>query len=244
MRKSIWLITLVLIMTAGCSPQAVDESFEEMLEAYKGTYVGDASSIGQILTLLSVEHEGFELQTENSPYGIVISWQDTISESQWDKLAVLARTLFDLVDNAERVSFKHDSEIISFYREHAQAEFSYEEAVDYGYVIGGHGETVNMIRLHEFYECVQAGVPDSIRLVSYTLEGDPIVKDLFYDGTKLHYYEDDRFDSWGMPLSFKGKYNIISSVEDKRNGQLYTDLHLIGGSSDVVAFSYITENDL
>jgi hypothetical protein len=52
------------------------------------------------------------------------------------------------------------------------------------------GGIENLEQFEAFYENVQKGQEDSVRIVSYTVEGDPIIQDLKYNGEIIHSIED------------------------------------------------------
>ena len=60
-----------------------------------------------------------------------------------------------------------------------------------------HGEVVNGDRLYQFYESTVNGEEDSVRVITYTTEGDPIYQDLTYDVTGIESVEDSREDKFG-----------------------------------------------
>ncbi|WP_456270962.1 DUF4362 domain-containing protein [Bacillus sp. AK031] len=55
----------------------------------------------------------------------------------------------------------------------------------------------NEDRFFAFLENVNQGIKDTIRVVTYTEEGDPILQDLEYDGDKISYKLDTRRDKFG-----------------------------------------------
>ncbi|HCX51904.1 MAG TPA: hypothetical protein DG757_23440 [Bacillus sp. (in: Bacteria)] len=65
-------------------------------------------------------------------------------------------------------------------------------------VIDRHGQVENMERLDSFVERVQAKSKDKVRLIRYTIEGDPIYHDLDFDGTTLTLTYDTTEDKFGQ----------------------------------------------
>ena len=59
------------------------------------------------------------------------------------------------------------------------------------------GEIINENKLKEFIQNTETGEKDVIRVVTYTKEGDPILKDLAYDGEKLEVTRDNTRDEYG-----------------------------------------------
>jgi hypothetical protein len=65
-------------------------------------------------------------------------------------------------------------------------------------VIDVHGMIENIERLDIFVDNVQSGKKDKIRLIRYTIEGDPIFHDLVYNGSKLIFTLDTTKDKFGQ----------------------------------------------
>lgn len=64
-------------------------------------------------------------------------------------------------------------------------------------VIDTHGEIQNIERFKEFLNNVERGKKDSLRVVRYTVEGDPMLHDLEYDGEVFKSTTDTRRDKFG-----------------------------------------------
>lgn len=64
-------------------------------------------------------------------------------------------------------------------------------------VVDMHGEIENEERFKEFLNNVGKGQKDSIRVVKYTVEGDPILYDFGYDGEVIKSTTDTRRDKFG-----------------------------------------------
>ncbi|WP_185960101.1 DUF4362 domain-containing protein [Planococcus soli] len=60
-----------------------------------------------------------------------------------------------------------------------------------------HGDVTNEERLYRFYENMENGEKDAVRIISYTTEGDPIYQDLSYDGNVIESVEDFTEDQYG-----------------------------------------------
>jgi hypothetical protein len=81
------------------------------------------------------------------------------------------------------------------------------------------GELVNETRLKEFIKNTETGQQDSIRVVAFTKEGDPILTDIKYNGEQLEVTKDATRDEFGSgerrtfgckKISVDGnKYSII-----------------------------------
>ena len=56
---------------------------------------------------------------------------------------------------------------------------------------------VGFERMQDFYDTIQKGIASDIRIVHYTIEGDPIVTDLTFNGESLEVEHDSTRDSYG-----------------------------------------------
>jgi hypothetical protein len=80
-------------------------------------------------------------------------------------------------------------------------------------VIHAHGRIENVEHLDRFVESVQNKKKDQVRIVQYTIEGDPILTELTYDGNSIEYKYDTTRDKFGSgSISTKQCTNIIKNV--------------------------------
>ncbi|OOE14340.1 DUF4362 domain-containing protein [Fictibacillus arsenicus] len=86
--------------------------------------------------------------------------------------------------------------------------YNLNEAKKRGDVIWGY-EDYNIERFRDFLANTNAKKKDEIRITSYTMEGDPIFKDLVFDGEKFYYTYDNSHD--GYAGQDKGIYKDICS---------------------------------
>ncbi|RSK27696.1 DUF4825 domain-containing protein [Bacillus sp. HMF5848] len=95
---------LILLFLNGCSSSSANEDIFQ----YKGTYVGNNSSIGNIVERLPNANyfKGFALKTEKEPYGIMLNY-DGINEDTKIKETVIynATFIFTLVQNVDWIAF-------------------------------------------------------------------------------------------------------------------------------------------
>lgn len=64
-------------------------------------------------------------------------------------------------------------------------------------IVDSHGEISNLDKFLSFLENVKQGNKDKIRVVRYTVEGDPMLHDLEYDGEVIKSITDTRRDKYG-----------------------------------------------
>lgn len=65
-------------------------------------------------------------------------------------------------------------------------------------IIDKHGNLENKERLDEFFNNVQQGKDDSIRVVRYTTEGDPIIYSYEFENEEINVTIDTRRDGYGQ----------------------------------------------
>lgn len=64
-------------------------------------------------------------------------------------------------------------------------------------IVDMHGDIENIERFYQFIENIENNNADEIRVVSYTTEGDPIIRDLSFDGEVIEATLDSRRDKYG-----------------------------------------------
>jgi hypothetical protein len=64
-------------------------------------------------------------------------------------------------------------------------------------VLNTHGSIEGVERIESFYDNMQKDVPSKLRIVHYTIEGDPMLTDLTYNGKALKVKEDTTRDKFG-----------------------------------------------
>lgn len=75
-------------------------------------------------------------------------------------------------------------------------KYTMEEAKKNGDIIVQNGVT-NSDRFESFLKKSTQGKSDQIRITAYTIEGDPILYDVKYDGKSYHYKSDSSRDQFG-----------------------------------------------
>jgi hypothetical protein len=102
-----------------------------------------------------------------------------------------------------------------------------EEKPGYDEVIDRHGQVENMERLDTFISEVQSSSKDKVRLIRYTIEGDPIYHDLDFDGTTLTMTLDTTEDKFGNGEVHS--YQCKSMVKEESNTETK---YMLEGCSD------------
>ena len=108
LKLSFYLLLAILVLS-GCNKSINDED----LFNYKGSYVGDASAVGNILNNLPVTGytQDFELKTEEAPYGIVLNYDGSESVAEQKEIIIYSATyLFALIQNVEWVQYNFSNQ--------------------------------------------------------------------------------------------------------------------------------------
>lgn len=101
-------IIAAALLIGGCSDTTDDSIF-----VYKDSYVGDASAVGNSASRLhgAEYYKGFELQTTDEPYGIILNYDDEGSKLNEKETAVYNATyLFALIKNAGWITFRFNEQ--------------------------------------------------------------------------------------------------------------------------------------
>ncbi|GED17043.1 DUF4362 domain-containing protein [Aneurinibacillus migulanus] len=92
-----------------------------------------------------------------------------------------------------------------------------EMAMRSGDVVGVHGQVFNLEKLEVFMLNVQKKKDSNVKIVQYTIEGDPIFRELDYEGGRIHIVIDnaaDKFTGTG-----KGKSKVTCSQIKKETSR-------------------------
>ena len=88
-------------------------------------------------------------------------------------------------------------------------DYTATEAAENGDVTLGNGNTSNGERFDEFLKMVSLGVPDTVRLSQYTVEGKPVISDIEYNGRCFTITTDSTRDNFSAETLTKGVYSYI-----------------------------------
>lgn len=83
------------------------------------------------------------------------------------------------------------------YERISEMRYDSKQAEKNGDIVQTLGGVVHMDTWQAFIENVEHKQADSVQIVGYTIEGDPIFNNLSYDGTDFHYYYDGTYDKFG-----------------------------------------------
>ena len=108
-------------------------------------------------------------------------------------------------------------------------DYEPEQAVANGDIVNVHGKLTGLDEWTKFVEQVKSGTPGEAHLVDYTIEGDPIFRDLLFDGQVIQYTYDNSMDNFGSP---ERKIGFCKNLD--RDGERYTLSKCDGDESWVV----------
>lgn len=92
--------------------------------------------------------------------------------------------------------------------------YDLEQSVAQGDVVNIHGQVYNYSVLETFVENIEAKKRDKIRIVNYTIEGDPIFTNLNYDGNSIKVEIDNSKDKYGGNNLFNTKDKCNELVKE------------------------------
>lgn len=97
-------------------------------------------------------------------------------------------------------------------------DYPFETAVERGDVVNLHGELTNTEAYEKFKSTLEKGEPTFMRFVAFTIEGDPILMDVNYDGTTFNLTQDVSRDAFsgGIDKVMSYTYDAYEILEDGR----------------------------
>ena len=99
----------------------------------------------------------------------------------------------------------------------SEDDYTLDMAIANGDYVDVHGITYNDDAMDVFLEKAAAQKAASIRIVRYTIEGDPILTNIVYDGSIFTVTEDssrDSFGAWGVGTNYYTTLEIVYLPED------------------------------
>lgn len=114
-------------------------------------------------------------------------------------------------------------------------------------VLNSHGSIEGLERMFSFYDNVQNGVPSDLRVVHYTIEGDPIVTDLSHDGEFLEVKYDTTRDNFGSgAITINQCGNLTEEVNPTNTSYIAVDCNDgFSGMEEILHINYsMSQQDL
>lgn len=103
-------------------------------------------------------------------------------------------------DSSERSEDKKETKEVVFNpmdELNVPKKYDPETAIANGDVVNVQGDVTNIEKFNEFMMNYKENTPDLLRTVFYTIEGDPIIQVIYYDGAKVIVYRDSSRDAFG-----------------------------------------------
>ncbi|MBR2247481.1 MAG: DUF4362 domain-containing protein [Bacilli bacterium] len=99
-------------------------------------------------------------------------------------------------------------------------------------------ESQHIYRITKFVENAQNGIEDEIKIIQYTIEGDPITKDVRYNSSNGTFgiITDTTQDKFGVQEVYNNVYDSSYKAEAGKmqiNGENYYEFKLVSGENDV-----------
>ncbi|WP_068621153.1 DUF4362 domain-containing protein [Paenibacillus tuaregi] len=114
--------------------------------------------------------------------------------------------------------------------------YSFQEAIDKGDVVYLN-KIYNLDKFERFITNLRSKKADTIRITGYTDEGDPIYKDLRFDGKTINYTYDNSNDKFGG--TDKGiRMDTCSNVSSEENTNGEIDYKISGCTKNDSEMSY------
>ncbi|WP_338473203.1 DUF4825 domain-containing protein [Niallia sp. XMNu-256] len=127
MTKLLFYSLLVILFLNGCNSN--DTNIKNDIFQYKDSFVGDNSAVGNIANQLvgAEQLNGFELKTNEEPYGITLNYDLIESEQKFKETVIFNATfLFTLVQNVDWITFNSDIREYTITRENLQEWYGKE----------------------------------------------------------------------------------------------------------------------
>ncbi len=127
-RISTFLICVFFLSSfTGCKNTESKDNISKLME-YNGEYIGNASAVGNILTLLEITYDKFNLDTSNRPYEIQILCTNPKGGKSNEELKQFnlysSTIIFSLIKNVDEINFIYESELeFNFKRKEANSFF-------------------------------------------------------------------------------------------------------------------------
>ncbi|WP_158289513.1 DUF4362 domain-containing protein [Paenibacillus flagellatus] len=137
--------------------------------------------------------------------------------------------------NAKVIFWDEEEKVISINDPRAELPRSYKPdlARQNGDVVSiTEGEAYNESRLAEFALNVEHHVDDWVRIVRYTMEGDPIIRMAVYADGVIAYSADSTRDRFGGAENRKAECASLVRTAGEADGKRYTDYTLTGCGPD------------
>ncbi len=241
--KRIFLLIIIMILCTGCSGKGKalnsEEEFSDSKENIPDAYIFEAIVLSKESKSLSVfvteEGKGFrKFDPVNVSYDtsqldvlmgdiVEISYNGIIAESYPSQIGADNIEIKEKVEN----NWPATSSIPD--------DYTVEAAIQDNCFVVTLDKVEANERLNSFIENTKAGIIGLIRRISYTIEGDPIITDIIFDGIKYYVFEDstrDKFASDDVKI-YKKEYLYVNTYEKENYQTIY-----LANRDDITATEY------
>ncbi|HHV64455.1 MAG TPA: DUF4362 domain-containing protein [Peptococcaceae bacterium] len=97
----------------------------------------------------------------------------------------------------------------------APDSYDFETAIENGDVVNAHGQTYNVEQLNSFLANVKSGHKAEVQITEYTIEGDPILQVLQYDGQVIRYTYDNSRDKFAGSDKGKKESEMVDILKEE-----------------------------
>ncbi|MGI6451468.1 MAG: DUF4362 domain-containing protein [Desulfitobacteriia bacterium] len=97
----------------------------------------------------------------------------------------------------------------------ASDSYDFETAIRNGDVVNVHGQTYNVEQLDAFLANVKSGHKAEVQITEYTIEGDPILQILAYDGQVIRYTYDNSRDKFAGSDKGKKQSEMVDILQEE-----------------------------
>lgn len=116
-------------------------------------------------------------------------------------------------------------------KETLPSKYPPQAAIQQGDVVDLHGNITNSDKLERFISNFKKGQKDFVRITKYTIEGDPVLYELSFNGKSIVYTVDNTRDHFAG--NGKGEKTFQCSTIGKEQEQKFTDYYLSDCSDSV-----------
>ena len=125
----------------------------------------------------------------------------------------------ELVINKESLDYVYNQDIVKKYGDirDIPSDYSKDKAIEDKIYVSTYDEVYNNEIIEKFYESYKNKQECFMRMMRYTIEGDPIITDVLYDKDKVYVVEDNRRDGYASEGNITLKVFAKFGVEQEQD---------------------------
>lgn len=138
------------------------------------------------------------------------------------KLSVIVMLCMNLMCGckSKKMDYHVELENLSLDYYSVKKDYDFDNAIKDGFVVYSLDKTHNEKNIEEFYDNYLNNKNDSLTIVQYTIEGDPLVIEYVYQDNKLLVYEDYTRDKYGSIKEVTVKEIKNIELQKDENGRI------------------------